>query len=388
MLRRLLLAAVVALAPSIASAQFATIAPTPQAGDNSNRIATTAFVQGISGGQPALPAGNIWIGSAGSVATPQTPSGDWTISLAGVATMATVNSNTGPFGSATQCVTVTSNAKGLLTSVSAVTCAPAIGSITGLGAGVGTALAVAVGSAGAPVVNGGPLGTPSSGNGSNLTNLAYAALPSLVANQLLGALTATTPSGQSVPSCSTASSALQWTSGTGFGCNTSITAAAVPIGAVTGLGTGVATALAINTNTTNGFATYQFGTWTPTFTGSSTPGTGQTYFTQVGTYEVIGRQVTLRFTLTATSLGTAAGNLQLSNFPFTSGATASDFGTCFVGFYVASGLAASNFGVTGVIGNSATFATIYAGSSTTSNAVTIAQAGNAVELLGVCHYHT
>ena len=36
--------------------------------------------------------------------------------------------------------------------------------ITGLGTGIATALAVAVGSAGAPVVNGGALGTPSSGN--------------------------------------------------------------------------------------------------------------------------------------------------------------------------------------------------------------------------------
>jgi hypothetical protein len=46
----------------------------------------------------------------------------------------------------------------------------------------------------------------------------------LAANQLLGSLTAVAPTGQSVPSCSTASSALLWTSGTGFSCNTSITA--------------------------------------------------------------------------------------------------------------------------------------------------------------------
>lgn len=64
------------------------------------------------------------------------------------------------------------------------------------------------------------LGTPASGNGANLTGLVYTALPALSANQVLGALTATTPSGQSVPSCSAAASALTWTSGTGFGCNT------------------------------------------------------------------------------------------------------------------------------------------------------------------------
>lgn len=47
-----------------------------------------------------------------------------------------------------------------------------------------------------------------------------------------------------MPSCSTAASALIWTTNTGFGCNTSITAAAVPVGGITGLGTGVATWLA------------------------------------------------------------------------------------------------------------------------------------------------
>jgi len=43
--------------------------------------------------------------------------------------------------------------------------------ITSLGTGVPTALGINVGSAGAPVTLGGALGTPSSGNGSNLTNL-------------------------------------------------------------------------------------------------------------------------------------------------------------------------------------------------------------------------
>ena len=52
----------------------------------------------------------------------------------------------------------------------------ALGSITGLGTGVATALAVNVGSAGAPVVNGGALGTPSSGVGTNITNVNAATL--------------------------------------------------------------------------------------------------------------------------------------------------------------------------------------------------------------------
>lgn len=62
---------------------------------------------------------------------------------------------------------------------------PAVGDVTGLGTGVATALAVNVGSAGAPVVNGGALGTPSSGTLTNCTGLPAAGLvPSTVTNTL------------------------------------------------------------------------------------------------------------------------------------------------------------------------------------------------------------
>lgn len=68
--------------------------------------------------------------------------GDVTASGPGsaAATLATVNSNVGTFGSATQSLTVTANAKGLVTAVSAQTITPAVGSITGLGTGVATFL--------------------------------------------------------------------------------------------------------------------------------------------------------------------------------------------------------------------------------------------------------
>lgn len=52
----------------------------------------------------------------------------------------------------------------------------AVGDITGLGTGVATALAVNVGTAGAPVVLNGALGTPSSGVGTNITGLPIANL--------------------------------------------------------------------------------------------------------------------------------------------------------------------------------------------------------------------
>ena len=59
--------------------------------------------------------------------------------------------------------------------------------VSGLGTGVATALAVNIGSAGAFVVNGGALGTPSSGNVTNLTGTA-----SININGTVGATTPTT----------------------------------------------------------------------------------------------------------------------------------------------------------------------------------------------------
>lgn len=88
------------------------------------------------------------------------------------ATLATVNSDVGSFGSATEAVALTVNAKGLVTTATETTITPAVGSITGLGTGVATALGVNVGTGGAVVVNGGALGTPSSGVATNLTGTA------------------------------------------------------------------------------------------------------------------------------------------------------------------------------------------------------------------------
>lgn len=58
--------------------------------------------------------------------------------VTGTGTLATVNSNVGSFGSATQVGTFTVNAKGLTTAAANVTVTPAVGSITGLGTGVAT----------------------------------------------------------------------------------------------------------------------------------------------------------------------------------------------------------------------------------------------------------
>ncbi len=57
-----------------------------------------------------------------------------------------------------------------------------IAGTTGYGTGIATALAVNVGSAGAPVVNGGALGTPSSGTLTSCTGLPVSGLASVTAN--------------------------------------------------------------------------------------------------------------------------------------------------------------------------------------------------------------
>jgi hypothetical protein len=107
---------------------------------------------------------------SGSVAASQMPAftGDvTTVAGAVAATLATVNANVGSFGSATQVVALTVNGKGLVTAAANTTITPPIGSVTGLGTGVATALGVNSGSAGSVVINGGALGTPASGNVAN-----------------------------------------------------------------------------------------------------------------------------------------------------------------------------------------------------------------------------
>lgn len=124
-------------------------------------------------------AGQILAGNAGGTAyAPVSVSGDATLASTGAVTLATVNSNVGAFGSATAAPAVTVNAKGLVTAVTTNTITPAVGSITGLGTGVATALAVNVGTAGAPVVNGGALGTPSSGTLTNCSGLPVSGITS------------------------------------------------------------------------------------------------------------------------------------------------------------------------------------------------------------------
>ena len=159
-----------------------------------------------------------------------------------VLTLATVNANVGTFGSATQASSVTVNAKGLITACSAITVTPAIGSVTGLGTGVATALGIAVGSAGSPVTNGGALGTPSGGVATNLTGTAAGLTAGTVTTNanLSGAITSSGSNATSLGSFTKAQLDTAVSDG-----NVLYVGDVISLGSITGLGTGVATALAI-----------------------------------------------------------------------------------------------------------------------------------------------
>ena len=130
-------------------------------------------------------------------------SGDATVASGGVVTLATVNSNVGSFGSATAAPSFTVNAKGLITAASSVTITPAIGSVTGLGTGCATWLGTPSSAnlrgcitdetgTGLAYFQGGALGTPSSGTLTNATGLPIAGLTGLgtgVAAALAAAVT-------------------------------------------------------------------------------------------------------------------------------------------------------------------------------------------------------
>jgi len=103
-----------------------TAAYAQSAGTVTNHAFAIGKGAGVTGYTSLLCAsGQIAIGGSGTDPVCRTITGDGAISAAGVLTLPTVNANVGSFGSTTQCVTITANAKGLITAVSAATCVPA-----------------------------------------------------------------------------------------------------------------------------------------------------------------------------------------------------------------------------------------------------------------------
>ncbi|WP_375790867.1 hypothetical protein ACE102_33670 [Bradyrhizobium sp. vgs-9] len=160
-------------AAALGAAFFVASAQAQNAGTVTNHAFPIGKGPGVQGyGSLLLGNTQIPVGQTGADPQAKTVSGDATLAATGALTLATVNSNVGSFGSATNCVSFTTNGKGLITAASATTCTPAIGSITGLGAGVATALAIGTGNnAGSFILYNGAAGTPSAITLTNGTGL-------------------------------------------------------------------------------------------------------------------------------------------------------------------------------------------------------------------------
>lgn len=129
-------------------------------------------------------------------------------------------------------------------------------------------------------------------------------------------------------------------------------------------------------------------TWTPTITTSGTVGT-PVYTRQVGSYEKIGRKVTVRFAIVLSGwTGSPTGNVSIGGLPFTATSTTDDRGGCVIYNYFITGLAATTYGVTGLIVPSATTATIQSNGNGASTPITAAQFGTGGQVEGACFYRT
>ena len=170
---------------------------------------------------------------------------------------------------------------------------------TTTGTGVVTALGVNTGTAGAFVVNGGALGTPSSGAVTNLTGTA-----SININGTVGATTANTGAFTTI----TASSTIK-------GATTISVGNATPSASGAGITFPATQSASTDANTLDD---YEEGTWTAGFTNWATnPTTVNAFYTKVG------RQVTINMLCAE---GVTAGSAIITGLPFTSrtnqGATA------------------------------------------------------------------
>jgi hypothetical protein len=182
-------------------------------------------------------------------------------------------------------------------------------------------------------------------------------LATQTANTVLGALTATTPSGLALPSCSGATSALTWTSGTGFGCNI-IAGSGTTTNAITGNNSGTGAA---SGSTFNGSAAV---TWSYNTFGAS-PLAGSTSLTTLGTIAT--------GTWQGTTIGTQyGGNGQ--NWSSSSGLEQILSGTS--SLYNTNCNTAGSSALTWTVGTGVGCNTITAGGGTTTNPVTFNNSGS------------
>ena len=179
---------------------------------------------------------------------------------------------------------------------------------TTTGTGVVTALGVNTETAGAFVVNGGALGTPSSGTVTNLTGTA-----SININGTVGATTATTGAFTTVTSSNTTDSSSittgAITTAGGLGVAKKIY---VGDNVVIANGKGIDFSATSGTGTSELFADYEEGNWTPI----DSSGAGLVFTSVDGKYTKTGNIVTARCTFTFPATANAAGIL-IGGLPFT-----------------------------------------------------------------------
>lgn len=183
---------------------------------------------------PALFINNVAVTAAGITAL----TGDGTATGPGSAalTLATVNANVGSFGSSTAIPNFTVNAKGLITAAGTSAVIAPAGTLSGttLASGVTASSLTSVGTLAGLTVTG-------SFTATGLVTLADHATQG--ANTFLANVTSGTasPTAASLPSCTGAAAALQYTSGTGLSCATiSASASAITVGSTTvGFGPGI-----------------------------------------------------------------------------------------------------------------------------------------------------
>ena len=195
------------------------------------------------------------------------------------------------------------------------------------GTGVVTALGVNTGTAGAFVVNGGALGTPSSGSVTNLTGTA-----SININGTVGATTPTTVKATTIESTdttdasSTTTGALKTAGGLGVAKKIYAGDNIVQATAAKGFNFTANTPAAGMTSQLLNW--YEEGTWTPTLQGGSTAGS-YTLGSVFAYYTKIGRQVTVNasFSVTVNSAGT--GTAKFGGLPFTKSASQNLSGSVF-----------------------------------------------------------
>lgn len=133
---------------------------------------------------------------------------------------------------------------------------------------------------------------------------------------------------------------------------------------------------------------YAQGPWTPTIFGGTTPGT-PIYSVASGTYEKIGRQVTVRFYLSPANLGGAAGLANIGGLPYPSGAGTNDLGICSFAVYSNVTMTAGYTQLAAMVPNGQSYASMYmSGSGQGPGALQISNLANGAIFVGMCNYHT